>query len=78
MKTLEEEIAYLNKHYEVEMGMMKDEIEILKKQLNQAIRRKDVDRNHTPQSIQKGNLLASPQLLKGKYIETIQHINNHE
>lgn len=33
VKTLEEEIAYLNKHYEVEMGMLKDEIEILKKQL---------------------------------------------
>jgi hypothetical protein len=33
IKVLEEEIAYLKKHFEIELGLMKDENEILKKEL---------------------------------------------
>ena len=33
IKVLEEEIAYIKKHFEMEVGLMKDENDILKKEL---------------------------------------------
>ena len=33
IKVLEEEIAYLKKHFEIELGLMKDENDILRKEL---------------------------------------------
>jgi len=44
---LEEEIAYLKKHFEIELGLMKDENEILKKELLESnIRRKHQQQQH--------------------------------
>jgi hypothetical protein len=33
VKALEEELAYLKKHFEIEMGVMQDENDILKREL---------------------------------------------
>jgi hypothetical protein len=44
---LEEEIAYLKKHFEIELGLMKDENDILKKELlEQNSRRKTGHQQH--------------------------------
>ena len=37
MKQMDEEINYLKKHYEVEMGILKDENEILQKEIKDII-----------------------------------------
>ena len=50
IKVLEEEIAYLKKHFEIELGLMKDENDILKKELLEANSRRKHQHNssHTP------------------------------
>jgi hypothetical protein len=52
IKVLEEEIAYLKKHFEIELGLMKDENDILRKELLEVntSRRKHHQQNssHTP------------------------------
>ena len=35
VKALEEELAYLKKHFEIEMGVMQDENDILKRELQE-------------------------------------------
>lgn len=40
MRTLEEEVTYLKRHFEIEIGLIKDENEILKRELNEMNQRK--------------------------------------
>jgi len=51
LSLLEEEINYIKKHGEIELGMLRDENEILKKELNDILYRheqKEVYYNLTP------------------------------
>ena len=47
IKHLEEEIGYLKKHYEMELGLIKDENDILKRELQEIVPRRQMT-HHTP------------------------------
>lgn len=59
VKMLEEEIAYLKKNYEVEMGIMKNETEILKKQLMEVQQRR-LQQHVTPNRPASSGNFCSP------------------
>lgn len=44
VKKLEDEIGYLKKHFEIEMGIIKDENDILKKEMQDMLQRHKMQR----------------------------------
>ena len=62
VKQLEEEITYLKKNSEIEVALLKDENDIMKKELMelQQRRRRDQMSNFTPNSNFHGNNYCSP------------------